>query len=163
MKCPNCNEEIENDSKFCSNCGAKMELHCPKCNDIIKSNDKFCSNCGYKLTSTDKNVDLKNNTNTFENKKYEEDQEKKQIQELKEYRIACIILYIIWLLVLGLNIQRLYECKAETYQELNNKVLSLKAQNDNLREDYASIMNERYRIVRLIEQTAQMVGNSILY
>ena len=52
MKCPNCNEEIEDDSKFCSQCGTKIEQSCPKCNNVISQDAKFCSNCGYKLVDS---------------------------------------------------------------------------------------------------------------
>lgn len=43
MKCPNCNEEIKDDVKFCSNCGTKIALENninmteeDKQNDILK-------------------------------------------------------------------------------------------------------------------------------
>lgn len=28
---------------------SKEELRCPKCEEVIEAEDKFCSNCGYKL------------------------------------------------------------------------------------------------------------------
>ena len=86
MKCPNCNKETENDSKFCSNCGAKMELHCPKCNDIIKRNDKFCSNCGYKLEDEKKNTHIETNI--------EKDKDAKRTEEISKIMLIVVLVII---------------------------------------------------------------------
>lgn len=61
MKCPNCNKEVPNGSKFCNHCGSKLEvtLACtnPNCVDfgkyILPSDSKFCPTCGNKLSLTE--------------------------------------------------------------------------------------------------------------
>ncbi len=53
MKCQSCGHELQAQSRFCSNCGAKAdaagENKCPSCNAPLKSNAKFCSQCGVVL------------------------------------------------------------------------------------------------------------------
>jgi len=65
MKCPNCKEEISNNSKFCSNCGIKIKLSCPKCKSVIKQGDNFCSNCGCKLIKVN-DLELDDNIEAFQ-------------------------------------------------------------------------------------------------
>ncbi len=56
MKCPRCSEEIPEGSKFCLNCGQKIEVpkenvdmvKCPKCGAMVPKG-KFCLECGYKF------------------------------------------------------------------------------------------------------------------
>lgn len=48
--CPNCNAAIENpNSKFCSGCGFSLVKKCPACNCELHENSKFCPECGAKL------------------------------------------------------------------------------------------------------------------
>jgi class 3 adenylate cyclase/predicted ATPase len=49
MKCPKCQYENTDDSKFCIECGNQMEFHCPNCGAITPAKGKFCKECGYKL------------------------------------------------------------------------------------------------------------------
>lgn len=56
MKCPNCNNNIPNDSKFCKHCGHHIEesnrvIKCSnlKCGKEIPSDSKFCPFCGEPL------------------------------------------------------------------------------------------------------------------
>ena len=47
--CPKCNAQVAVGSKFCSTCGASMEVQtsiCSNCNASIPSGSKFCPNCG---------------------------------------------------------------------------------------------------------------------
>lgn len=49
MKCPNCNKEIPNNSKFCMNCGAKVNK-CSSCQyGPLPSVAKYCPKCGNKI------------------------------------------------------------------------------------------------------------------
>lgn len=52
--CAECGVELSADSKFCPECGTKTESKpkvptCPKCNAIYEDNVKFCSHDGTKL------------------------------------------------------------------------------------------------------------------
>jgi len=53
--CPNCNARIPAASKFCLECGAKIEKptpatkNCPKCGRSVPATSKFCPECGEKL------------------------------------------------------------------------------------------------------------------
>ncbi|MBS7656545.1 MAG: SPFH domain-containing protein [Candidatus Bathyarchaeia archaeon] len=55
MICPNCNARIPATSKFCLECGTKLERqttatkNCPKCGKSIPANSKFCPECGEKF------------------------------------------------------------------------------------------------------------------
>jgi len=49
--CPKCNAKVEEGAKFCSNCGEKLEQGkmCAKCGKALKANTKFCPECGAKV------------------------------------------------------------------------------------------------------------------
>ena len=45
MKCPKCQFENPKDSKFCLECGQKLELKkCPQCGKDLPAEAKFCVN-----------------------------------------------------------------------------------------------------------------------
>jgi class 3 adenylate cyclase/tetratricopeptide (TPR) repeat protein len=49
MKCSECESELPNGSKFCKECGKKLELTCPGCGKNIPPDSKFCLECGHDL------------------------------------------------------------------------------------------------------------------
>lgn len=52
VKCPNCGTENAEGSKFCNNCGTKIQQDKPKCPNCGMENapgSKFCNNCGTPL------------------------------------------------------------------------------------------------------------------
>ncbi len=49
MKCPKCGFENEEGSKFCLECGEKLEVACPQCGKTLPLAAKFCSGCGQKI------------------------------------------------------------------------------------------------------------------
>ena len=51
-KCPNCNQENPDGSKFCGNCGGKLEVlvPCPACGNRVQYGMKFCPECGNSMT-----------------------------------------------------------------------------------------------------------------
>jgi len=49
MKCPKCQHENSDNSKFCVECGYKLEALCPKCGYSNSPRFKFCAECGQKL------------------------------------------------------------------------------------------------------------------
>ena len=59
MICLACNFIIENGSKFCGNCGKKVELvnSCPECKIINPKGSKFCGGCGLSLINLSKSIE----------------------------------------------------------------------------------------------------------
>lgn len=55
MSCPSCHAQIKKGSKFCSECGTKVEVvppkskFCPQCGTPAEEGMKFCAECGTKL------------------------------------------------------------------------------------------------------------------
>jgi class 3 adenylate cyclase/tetratricopeptide (TPR) repeat protein len=49
MKCLKCGAEQPEGSKFCGDCGGKMEIPCPKCSKANPSENSFCNECGHDL------------------------------------------------------------------------------------------------------------------
>ena len=49
--CANCHTGNSDDSKFCLQCGTKLEhkVFCPNCKTELDPNAKFCSQCGTKI------------------------------------------------------------------------------------------------------------------
>ncbi len=50
MKCPGCQAENEDDARFCSKCGIKLEVSCPECGKNLAPDSNFCNKCGHKLS-----------------------------------------------------------------------------------------------------------------
>ena len=48
--CPQCNAPLEKATKFCPECGAKIDpkKHCTECGAELAPNAKFCADCGHK-------------------------------------------------------------------------------------------------------------------
>ena len=91
MFCPECGEEISDNSKYCKECGAEMknyeisksdinvsanelldnkkeEVKCPKCGTQNPLDSKFCEECGNTLNSIDKPIIPNSNTSQLNGK-----------------------------------------------------------------------------------------------
>jgi len=53
-QCPNCGARIDDDSRFCAECGKEIPqgTFCPHCGASMNDGDVFCQNCGKKPTDT---------------------------------------------------------------------------------------------------------------
>jgi class 3 adenylate cyclase/tetratricopeptide (TPR) repeat protein len=51
MKCPKCQFDNPDGSKFCGGCGEKFDLTCPECGANNPAENKFCNECGSDLKS----------------------------------------------------------------------------------------------------------------
>ena len=49
MQCPSCGHENREERKFCTDCGAQIELACPSCGARYEPHGKFCGDCGASL------------------------------------------------------------------------------------------------------------------
>ena len=51
FKCSECGNEVDNNAKFCPNCGVSFddENECKNCHHINKEGAKFCEKCGEEL------------------------------------------------------------------------------------------------------------------
>jgi class 3 adenylate cyclase/tetratricopeptide (TPR) repeat protein len=49
MKCPRCQFENPDGSKFCLECGLNLDLKCPHCGKKLPHAAKFCNACGHKI------------------------------------------------------------------------------------------------------------------
>lgn len=62
IECSNCGAQIEENIKFCTECGSKMEssepegLKCPNCSAQLPEGTKFCTECGAKVAEEPKEV-----------------------------------------------------------------------------------------------------------
>ena len=51
MRCHACQAENRDGRRFCSQCGARLELACPACGAGIEPDDRFCGVCGTPLSA----------------------------------------------------------------------------------------------------------------
>lgn len=45
-RCPQCNNRIESDYKYCPICNEKLKTECKKCGKIVETSWKCCPFCG---------------------------------------------------------------------------------------------------------------------
>lgn len=73
MKCSNCQNEVNDNDKFCPYCGAKfkepdpIDVFCTNCGHKSNSKMSFCSNCGVSLRNNNNNANTSNNYNPTNN------------------------------------------------------------------------------------------------
>lgn len=86
-KCPFCNSQIADDSRFCSECGKEiMQTNvCPHCGASVGASDAFCQNCGKSL----------NENPSSEPIIYEEEQPKSGFKKYLPYILGAIVLLAI--------------------------------------------------------------------
>jgi RNA polymerase subunit RPABC4/transcription elongation factor Spt4 len=82
--CPNCNAQIADDSRFCTECGKEIPQGtvCSHCGASINENDSFCPNCGKNLKET----------STIEQIVYNEEQPKNGFKKYLPYIIGAFVL-----------------------------------------------------------------------
>ena len=51
MRCPRCDADTPDGTKFCIECGASLTPRCPRCGAAILPRAKFCGECGIPLTA----------------------------------------------------------------------------------------------------------------
>lgn len=58
LKCPDCQNDIDREDKFCNSCGfnildyvSKYDLQCENCKSFILLTNKYCSFCGFKINN----------------------------------------------------------------------------------------------------------------
>jgi class 3 adenylate cyclase/pimeloyl-ACP methyl ester carboxylesterase len=51
VKCPQCGALDDRQSRFCEECGARLELACPSCGEPVGAGKRFCRSCGASLTA----------------------------------------------------------------------------------------------------------------
>src|SRR3989442_12615109 len=50
MECPQCRHANPPETKFCGECGTRLQSLCPACQAVNPPTNKFCSECGQRLT-----------------------------------------------------------------------------------------------------------------
>src|SRR6185436_10630765 len=50
MDCPQCQQANPPGTKFCGECGTRLQSLCPACQAANPPTNKFCSECGQRLT-----------------------------------------------------------------------------------------------------------------
>ncbi len=55
-KCPHCQVQVPDGSRFCGSCGGAQEARCPACDHTVKSGHKFCERCGSALNKSDSGI-----------------------------------------------------------------------------------------------------------
>lgn len=77
MNCSNCGAPLEENARFCGNCGAVVTNHdnnrsvCPNCGAEVNAGEQFCGRCGTRLTyytppaADPVGINNMNNINTF--------------------------------------------------------------------------------------------------
>ena len=53
MLCPECQFDNPAGSKFCNECGSKLDITCPNCSNLNPAGSKFCNECGHNLSKGD--------------------------------------------------------------------------------------------------------------
>lgn len=53
IKCPHCGAMIDEGSRFCPQCGCRVEreARCSYCGAVLKETDRFCPQCGHAVTT----------------------------------------------------------------------------------------------------------------
>src|SRR5437867_12190404 len=51
MECPSCRHANPPGTKFCGECGTRLQSLCPACQTVNPPTNKFCSECGQPLTA----------------------------------------------------------------------------------------------------------------
>lgn len=125
MKCPNCNNEITDNVKFCRYCGTKIETQpeqakCPKCGALNRQGATFCDSCGTKMSGdeTTKDSSVTSSTDSVPEKtinndginnensnKTEETSHEDNVEKFCFVMIVLFLLLICWALLFphGLN------------------------------------------------------------
>src|SRR2546426_7077733 len=49
MECPQCRHVNPPETKFCGECGTRLQSRCPACQAVNPPSNKFCSECGQRL------------------------------------------------------------------------------------------------------------------
>ena len=49
MNCPNCMAKVDQDAKFCRQCGSRIGIECPTCGSPNPSDSKYCGDCGGRM------------------------------------------------------------------------------------------------------------------
>src|SRR3989442_1053101 len=49
MECPQCRHANPPETKFCGECGTRLQSRCPACQAVNPPSNKFCSECGQRL------------------------------------------------------------------------------------------------------------------
>ncbi len=52
MECPQCRHANPPETKFCGECGTRLQSLCPACQTVNPPTNKFCSECGQRLAGT---------------------------------------------------------------------------------------------------------------
>src|SRR5437867_2133006 len=52
MECPQCRHVNPPETKFCGECGTRLQSLCPACQTVNPPTNKFCSECGQRLAGT---------------------------------------------------------------------------------------------------------------
>ena len=83
-QCPNCGARIDDDSRFCAECGKELTQTnvCPHCGASVGESDAFCQNCGKSLKET----------STIEQIVYNEEQPKNGFKKYLPYIIGAFVL-----------------------------------------------------------------------
>ena len=98
MKCPNCEETIEENDKYCFKCGTKLSDYkkCFNCGSLVLKTDKYCIFCGVSQASTNNppKVREENNVLPKRNQSEQDSFNKKRastVSALKPWMVAALI------------------------------------------------------------------------
>lgn len=154
-KCPYCGAQMNDDSRFCTECGKEFPQGnvCPHCGASINEGDAFCMNCG-KAIGNDGGT-IQSESNSYQEPYITEEAHSKKINPILIAAVAVLLIGGVWFLISNKGKTSLTQEPNSPTQVESDSITEVSSETD-------SIMEIDYGNAEDVSEDTVLVENDVL-